>query len=71
MQINHEVMIMVQIKPQVAELFLDFARYSKPALALSKEQRRDMYENRRGVSAEEFGHENAERFAYQLETVAL
>ena len=55
-------------KPEMSSLFMDFARYFELSIALTPEQRRDVFAVRYRVYCEEFGYEDAQSFKDKLET---
>ena len=56
------------IEPEKSSLFMDFNRYFEISLALSEKQKASVFQVRYHVYCEEFGYEDAKRFANGLET---
>jgi N-acyl amino acid synthase of PEP-CTERM/exosortase system len=59
------------INPEMSSLFMDFARYFELSLALSDEQKADVYRVRYSVYCEEFGYEDPEAFLDRMESDAF
>lgn len=56
------------IKPEMSSLFMDFASYFELSLALTEEQKQNVYRIRYSVYCEEFGFEDADAFVNGMET---
>jgi N-acyl amino acid synthase of PEP-CTERM/exosortase system len=59
------------INPEMSSLFMDFAQYFELTLALTPEQKADVYRVRYSVYCEEFGYEDPAAFHDGLETDAF
>jgi N-acyl amino acid synthase of PEP-CTERM/exosortase system len=59
------------INPEMSSLFMDFAQYFELTLALTEEQKADVFRVRYSVYCEEFGYEDAAQFKDGLERDAF
>ncbi|WOJ98261.1 PEP-CTERM/exosortase system-associated acyltransferase [Congregibacter brevis] len=59
------------VKPDVSSMFLDFAKYFELSLALTDEQKANVFRVRYSVYCEEFGYEDAAAFKDGLERDAF
>lgn len=57
-----------KVKPEMSSLFMDFAEYFEMSLALTPEQKVQVFNVRYSVYCEEFGYEDPEAFRDQCET---
>ncbi|WOJ95076.1 PEP-CTERM/exosortase system-associated acyltransferase [Congregibacter variabilis] len=59
------------VNPEMSSLFMDFAQFFELSLALTDEQKADVYRVRYSVYCEEFGYEDPKAFRDEMETDAF
>ncbi|MDB4476024.1 PEP-CTERM/exosortase system-associated acyltransferase [bacterium] len=59
------------VNPEMSSLFMDFAQFFELSLALTDEQKADVYRVRYSVYCEEFGYEDPKAFLDEMETDAF